>query len=277
MSLVYLITSLPRVLRDRPLAITREELVRRARGALAGEERRQLELLLLCEEVDETSRILAEAEAEEPPVDAASLVARLKSDRRRPPLAPPVDELPEWVLQPTERHVTLRRYYQHLYEEGGAFLLAWARFATDLGEVLTGLVAQREPLGRDRFLHQMEGHFDSSSEVIVGRYDRPDLGLGRRFPWMPRVLHALDAGDPVTTERQLDDLRWEIIEDAMGTEVFSLEQVLGTYLKVQILERQASWTSGAGRERLDTLLAPPGALASPAGASGPGATQGAPP
>lgn len=254
MSLVYLITSLPRVDRLRPPPITSAELTRRARAALEGEHKRELELLLLLDEVDETCRIVSTLERADPNVSAARLTAAVRTDRQRAPLAPPLDELPDFILSPLPRHVLLRRTYRHFYDVGGPFVRAWASFAVDLEEVLTGLVARKENLTPELFAIQMEGHFDSTSEIIVGRLDRPDLGLFRRFPWLPKVERALALANPQETELALDDLRIDEIERLMGTVPFSLEVVLGTLLELKLLERRASWNKSKGEARLASLL-----------------------
>jgi hypothetical protein len=253
-SLVYLITSLPRVDRSRPPPMSSAELARRARAALEGEDKRQLELLLLLDEVDETCRIMSDLERADPHVSAARLTAAVRTERRRAPLAPSLDELPDFVLQPLPRHVLLRRAYKQFYDEGGPFVRGWAAFVVDLEEVLTGLVARKENLTPELFATQMEGHFDSTSEIIVGRLDRADLGLFRRFPWLPKVERALALANPQETELALDELRFTEIDRLMGTAPFSLDFVLGTFLTLKLLERRASWSKSKGEARLASLL-----------------------
>jgi hypothetical protein len=260
MSLVYFITSLPHLsahdLGDgRPVPIDRRTFARRAREVLEGRAREQFELLMLLEEVDETSRVIAQTTAEDPEVSAGTLTTRLRTTRERWDLAPPLDTLPDWVLLPLPRHVQLRRCYQHYYDHGGRFLRGWARFAVDLEEVMSALVMQQEHLSADHLAAQMEGRFDSSSAVIARHHHQPDLGLGRRFPWMPIVVEALAHPDRGTGERMLDRLRLSQLDALMGTELFSVETVLGSYLRLTLLERHASWDADVGAERLASLLA----------------------
>jgi len=257
-SLVYLITSLPRV--DRRLddkaapPMSKAEIVRRARHALEGEDRRQLELLLLLDEVDETTRIVSELQRQDPNVSITRLTVAVKTERRREPHAPSVDALPSFVLEPLPRHVLLRRVYQHFYEQGGPFVRGYAQFAVDLDEVLTALVSKKEGLALERFRAQMEGRFDSTSEILVARYERPDLGLHRRFPWIAAVSQALSLDDPRETERALDAIRLDEIDRLSGTAPFSLDVVLAMILTVKLKERHASFHRARGEERLASLL-----------------------
>jgi hypothetical protein len=267
MSLVYFITGLPHLaahdLGDgRPVPIDRRTFARRARETLEGPAREQLELLLLLEEVDETSRVIARATAADPELSAGALAARVRTDRERWALAPSLDTLPDWILLPLPRHVLLRRCYQHFYAHGGPFLRGWARFAVDLEEVLAGLVLQQEDLSADDVAAQMEGHLDSSAAVIARHLQKPDLGLGRRFPWIPSVVEALNHTDRVAGERKLDRLRLSTIDELMGTDLFSVETVLGSYLRLTLLERHASWSAEEGDARLRALLDAPAAPAS---------------
>lgn len=258
MSLVYLITSLPLMRPGTPPPIPRDELVRRARTALEGGDREELELALLLEEIEETCRLMAEASGE---LSSGELTTLLRTKRRQTPGGAPPSELPDWVMMPLPQHVLHRRWHHVLYEKAtSAFLKGYAQFNVDLQEVLTALLARRERMPKEQFLAQMEGHFDSTAEVLVRKAGDEDLGVEKRHAWYPRVEAALELDDLVEMERALDRLRWEEYERLRGVDPFSIDTLLTFYFQLRILEREASWDAAEGERRLDAALALPHGL-----------------
>ncbi len=263
MSLVYLITSLPRMSPDGPPPMTRAALVEKARAVLDGPARHELELALLLEEIEETCRLMAEAEAQATGGSPSSgeLTSILRTRRRQTPAGPPPSELPDWVMMPMPQHVLHRRWLHMLYQKATSpFLKGYAAFSVDLQETLTALIASREAMTKSQFLSQMEGHFDSTAEVLVKRHGGDELGIEKRHAWFPRVQAALQLEDLVEMERTLDQLRWQEYERLRGLELFSIDTVLLFYFQLRIKEREASWDRSEGERRLEAALALPHGL-----------------
>jgi hypothetical protein len=251
MLLVYLIAGLPRVRRGEPPPIPRAELVRRCRAHLEGPDRAELELLVQTESVEETVRLSLAAELAG--LDAEATVASIVNDRRD---GVPLGELRPWILRPGPQHELLRRHYQDVTERARTdFLRSWASFRVDIGEVITAVLCRQEGMTRDDFLVQMQGSFDSSAPRIIANWEEPGLGLGTRFPWLPRVLAALEDDDLLAMSRALDDVLWERIEALTPTDTFRIETVLALYLHLRICERQAQWNAERGAQVLDRMLA----------------------
>jgi hypothetical protein len=157
--------------------------------------------------------------------------------------------------------VLYRRWLHLLYERAtSSFLKSYAEFSVDLKETLTTLIAAREDMSKAQFLKQMEGHFDSAAQVLVSHYEQSELGVEGRFPWFPRVKAALEMDDLVEMERSLNRLRWEQFERMKGAELFSIDNVLGSYFQLRILEREASWDRVEGERLLEAALALPQGL-----------------
>lgn len=251
MSLVYLITSLPRIRRGEPLPITRAEFDARCRDNLHGADRAELELLLQTESVEETIRLSLAAQLAG--LDADATLASIVNDRRD---GVPLDRLQPWILRPGPQHELLRRHYFDVTQRAHTeFLIRWANFRVDIGEVVTAVLCRQEGRTRDEFLVQMQGNFDASAPRIIANWDDPMLGVGNRFPWVPRVVKALADEDMIAMSRTLDDVLWERIEALKPTETFCIETVLAFYLQLRICERQAQWNGDKGAQVLERILA----------------------
>ncbi len=251
MSLVYLITSLPRVHRGEPPPITRAELVQRCRDNLHGGDRAEFELLLQTESVEETVRLSLNAQLAG--LDAEATVSSIVNERRD---GVPLDRLQPWLLRPGPQHELLRRHYYDVTQRARTeFLVRWANFRVDIGEVVTAVLCRQEGRSRDEFLVQMQGNFDASAPRIIANWEDPLLGLGSRFGWVPRVVKALGEEDMIAMSRTLDDVLWERIEALTPTETFRIETVLALYLHLRIAERQAQWSAEKGAQMLERILA----------------------
>ncbi len=255
MSLIYLVTRLPKLTLGEPPPIQLEDLVRQARASLEGENLEELERALLLEEVEETVRVLHRARLAVEAGERVELPTFARTERARTGLDRAVRDLPDWVLDPVPQHVLLRRYYQHLVTDTKSEpLRAYAKLVVNIEEASTALRCEREQLTRPAFLAQMSGHFDSSARVIVDSIGQPDFGIGQRFAWWPRLVAALAAEDRVEGERALDRERFAAIDTLEGTATFSVEAVLAAYYRLRIIAREASWDRKAGLATLDRIL-----------------------
>lgn len=254
MSLVYFITSLPKLNLGQPAPISREDFVASARKHLTGEARKDFELTLLVEEVERTTGILYEEMIERGEVGTGKLGGLIRQGlnaaKRRE------SEVPEWVLKARPYHLLMRQWYRSVYNEAQSpFLREWTRFSLNLDEVTAGLLCKMEGMSADDFLRHMEGGFDSSWRVMVAHYDDADLGVGKRFAWYSQVKEALSLDDPEEMEKRLNRIRWKAIDACLGTDLFSMDTVLAYYFRLRILEREASWDVEKGSKILDEILA----------------------
>lgn len=258
MSLIYLITRLPKLTLGEPAPLSVQELVTQARASLTGSELVEFERVALLEEVQETIRTQHRARqtpADGKPVEVAAFV---RTERARTALDRDARDLPDWVLEPAPQHVLLRRYWQRLEQESRSEpMRTYARFHVNLEEALTALRCRYDDLSRADFLEQMSGHFDSSARVITDRYEQADFGLSQRFAWWPRVTAAFNEQDRVAAERAIHQLRFDALEQLKGIASFSIDVVLATYFQLRLVERQSSWNYDEGMAALDRILTIP--------------------
>ena len=258
MSLIYLITGLPKLTLGEPAPVRCAELIAQARASLEGADLAEFERVAMLEEVEETIRTqhrARESLAAGKPVEVAAFV---RTERSRTALDRDARDLPDWVLDPVPQHVLLRRYWQRLeLESRSEPLRAYSRFHVDVEEILTALRCQREKLSRTDFLEQMSGHFDSSAPIIIDRYEQADLGMGHRFAWWPRLVAAFGEQDRVEGERAIHRLRFTALEQLKGIATFSVDVVLATYFQLRIIERESSWDYQEGMATLDRMLTIP--------------------
>ncbi len=241
MSLVYLITGLPRLSLNHAPPINREQFKARALANMGrGSGLRDLNLLLLLEDVEAaTGRANAEQLGLHPPEDAKPMGRKL----------------PTWLSEDRPHHVLSRLWRRRLYQYASShFLKNWSRESLNLEELIAALLCRAEGMTQTDFLIQMEGGFDSTWKMSISHYEDPDMGLSKRLNYYQYVAEALRMEDFEAMERRLDSLRWRMIEACLGLETFSNDVVLAYYLKLRILERRFGRSEERGREIMESLL-----------------------
>lgn len=258
MSLVYLITRLPKLKLGEPAPLTPTQLIISARQSLEGRDLVEFERVAMLEEVEETVRTLHRARQAQLAGETVAPPVFVRAERMRTALDWPARDLPDWVVDPAPQHVLMRRYWQRLIQESrSAFARDYGNFYVDTEEASTALRCQREQLSQGDFLEQMSGHFDLSSRVIVDHYQQADLGIGGRFAWWPRLVAAFNEQDHVEAERVIHRLRFEALEQLKGIDSFSLDVVLASYFQLRIIERESSWDRDEGLANLERVLTIP--------------------
>lgn len=131
-----------------------------------------------------------------------------------------------------------------------------------LAEQLAAVSLAPEELGRfaaERFWYGMETHIRnyllrarSQKTTQVDRWRRPEKDV---FPSLDHQLHkALGAPNPLERERQLDAIRWELLDEPLIGENFSVDALVVYRLRLLIAEKWQAFSSDQGREVLNALV-----------------------
>jgi hypothetical protein len=116
---------------------------------------------------------------------------------------------------------------------GCGLLDGWRRWETGLRNELVRLRAHRKGWDAEKHLRESEGVL-GTAEV---------------------ARDAFGQDSPLSGEDVLNRARWSFIEELEVGHHFDLEKLVAYYLKLQILERKASFRSDEGSERLESVLA----------------------
>jgi len=150
-------------------------------------------------------------------------------------------------------------FYDEMAESPNAFLRDWFAFDLDLRNVIAGINIRKE-------LHHIEalaterdrpGVFTiintGTAAESVQKSAAPDFGLSGEYPWIEKVL-SLTRGNQTDTEKGLDDLRWETLNDLTVTSYCQIESVAAFLQKLLIVERWTKLNPEIGKGKLDKLI-----------------------
>ncbi len=148
-----------------------------------------------------------------------------------------------------------RECYFEIYERStNYFLLEWAKNSLNLEEAITGLMCKYMKLPKEEAVQFFYNRFDSTSQIILNNYEKLDLGLSKKFSWFTTLVNIINNKKLEDVEKNIDLLRLNIINAIKIDNMFSVETLLSYYLKLSILERQASFNKNAGKIKLEKIL-----------------------
>jgi len=217
MMLVYLITSLPILSLNKELNISKKSFIKNLNSCFSKDKIRDFDLLVDFE----------------------------KS----------IDLYKEMKLVNSINKFHKRDCYFNIYEKStNYFLLEWAKNSLNLEEVITGLMCKWMNIPKEEVYKHFYNRFDSTSQIILNNYDKSDLGLSKKFSWFSMLVSIMENKKLEDLEKNIDLLRLNIINAIKIDNIFSMDTLLSYYLKLSILERQASFNKNDGKIKLQKIL-----------------------
>ena len=132
-------------------------------------------------------------------------------------------------------------FYKGILKHGNHFIREFFRFDLNLRNSKVMYLNDRlkRPANQDMII------FDPEAET-------PFIGA---FEEREQVESALESGDILTRERELDAVLWDKIENIVGMDVFSIDVILGFIAKSRVISRWVKLDPETGRELFKKLVA----------------------
>lgn len=157
-------------------------------------------------------------------------------------------ETPVWSGLSWENQLT-RLYYEYVIDKTEGFLRDWFTFEQDLKNIITAINCRH-------FNRAMAGQLIGQSELtdtLTGSHAR-DFGLSNERPYVDNLLSALEREKLMEREKAIDHIKWTFIDEANTFHYFTIEVVLGYFLKLSMLERWVMLNRQQGQETLNQQL-----------------------
>lgn len=122
------------------------------------------------------------------------------------------------------------------------FELHLRNICTALSHRQSGLEYKKKILACDYFSEQ------------IAHSSSPDFGLGGETGIFEPLLDKFGKAEPVELEMEIDMIRWQWLDDAVGLDGFSREAVFAFAVKLASVERWLNLDEGKGRNMLDSLI-----------------------
>lgn len=124
-------------------------------------------------------------------------------------------------------------WYRYGIQQRNRFLSEWFSFNLNLNNVLTAIICRENKWDIDKHLVGESQVTDCMREHINDR----DFGLTAEWDYYPIVAQIAAEEDIMEKEKKIDALKWDWIEEMNTFNTFSVEVVMGHYLKCEMVER----------------------------------------
>lgn len=148
-------------------------------------------------------------------------------------------------------------FYEEVTTSSNDFLREWFTFDQDLRNVLAGLNCKKYSENNEHNELPL-----SRATAIIGTGDvaemvrkstAPDFSLGAQYSWVEKVM-SFDQTSLVAFEKNIDQLRWDMLDELTTFAYFQVETLCAFYIKLGIVERWLDLDPAFGKEKLNTLL-----------------------
>ena len=129
-------------------------------------------------------------------------------------------------------HQLWKSYYDMCDKSQSSFIREWSKFELTQRNITAAVNARK--IG------------SNPKEVLVGngtiidslsKSQAPDFGLKEQVEYIDQLLQILDTDNLLDKEKRLDKMRWDVIDQLITYEYFSMNRILGYLVKVNIIDR----------------------------------------
>jgi hypothetical protein len=140
-------------------------------------------------------------------------------------------------------------FYDVIKQIDNAFLQEWFTFEQNFNNLVTGIIANNYEVEVDKELVG-NNEFTEAIKTIKAK----DFGLGNDHDFVEKVLNAFDTKNLLEREKQLDQIKWDKLDDLTTFDYFSIEVVMAYMFKTGILERWQKLDKETGKKIFNQLI-----------------------
>ena len=141
------------------------------------------------------------------------------------------------------------RYYDYATRCGNSFLESWFTFNRNINNLQVAFLARKYKMNMSECI---VGD-DETSETIRNSASR-DFGLAGTIDYLEQVLRLCESDKLQERERQMDELRWNWLEDNSIFNYFTIERIYVFLQKLDIVTRWTKLDTETGAKRYKELI-----------------------
>ncbi|MGA1869310.1 MAG: DUF2764 family protein [bacterium] len=142
------------------------------------------------------------------------------------------------------------KYYWWGMEKKNSFIRCWAQ--NELALRLSLVLTRKERTHMDTsYLELFQGEL---IEEILSGGKMIDFGIGYRFDWAAHLREILKEDNPLYSERSIDRIRWQFIDQQIASSQFTSNVVLGYIVKLLIIAKWQRVNHAKGKVMLRQIV-----------------------
>lgn len=146
-----------------------------------------------------------------------------------------------------------RKFYEYVLKTNNQFLISWYNTQLNLKNLLAFLNCRKFNYSLENHLIQIPSN-SSFNEMLTQRNIRLEM-LEEEFPLAGELFRIFESGkELLDTEKAIDKLRWNYLDDATFFYYFSIEKIVSYVCKLLISERWKKIDAQTGTVFFNRLL-----------------------
>ncbi|MFP4525816.1 MAG: DUF2764 family protein [Bacteroidales bacterium] len=141
------------------------------------------------------------------------------------------------------------KYYNHVLSSQNQFIRDWFTFEMNVTNLLTGINCRK--FERDPEEELIGDNFVTEA---IKRSSAKDFGLEVELNYAGNVIQIAEKENLLTREKNIDQFKWDKINELTLFHYFSIEVVLAYILKLKMIYRWMSLDEKTGREMFERLI-----------------------
>ncbi|NDV46694.1 DUF2764 family protein [Paludibacter sp. 221] len=143
-------------------------------------------------------------------------------------------------------------YYEYAMQNNNEFLHNWFEFNLNINNLLAAIACRK-------YGFEPQQYIIGNNEIaqILRKSNARDFGLTGIFDELDAVVKISEESNLLSREKQIDELKWNWLEEHTFFDYFTIERVLSFVLKCELINRWKPLTQEKGtkifRELLDSL------------------------
>lgn len=140
-------------------------------------------------------------------------------------------------------------YYEYAMQNENKFLHDWFEFNLNVNNLLAAIACRKYGFNPQQFIIG-----DNEQAQILRKTNARDFGLTGMFDELDAVIRISEESNLLVREKQLDELRWNWLEEHTFFDYFTIERVLSLVLKCELINRWKPLTQERGTEVFRGML-----------------------
>lgn len=160
------------------------------------------------------------------------------------------DEDVEWSIdtQLSLPHQLWKTYYNTCAQSRSSFLREWSKFELTQRNITAAVGARKMGINPKDVLV-------GDGEIVnsLSKSQAADFGLKGHVEYIDQLLQILDSDNLLEKEKRIDKMRWDMIDQMLTYEYFTMNRILGYMVKINIIDRWLRLDKSEGEQMFRKL------------------------
>lgn len=140
-------------------------------------------------------------------------------------------------------------YYEYAMQNDNKFLHDWFEFNLNINNLLTAIACRKYGFDAQQLILG-----DNEAAQLMRKSNAHDFGLKSIFDQVEAVMRISEETNLLTREKQIDELKWNWLEENTFFNYFTIERVLSFVLRCELINRWKPLTQEKGTQVFRNML-----------------------